>query len=268
MLAQMLQEHGVRCDVLSRGYGRTSAAVERVDPGGDARRFGDEPMELARAGLEVWVGADRYRAGLAAEAAAEQPDGSMRVHLLDDGFQHRRLGRRLDVVLLTAEDVRDSLLPTGNLREPLRALARADVVVVREEEAQALAPHTQGREVWVVRRTVVLPDSTPRRPIVFCGLARPEGFFAGLAAAGCQEAGRIAFPDHHPYRWKDIERLAAAAQQNGADGFLTTAKDAVKLTDRMRARLGHLAIAELRVQAANPDAVWARMRQALESGPA
>jgi tetraacyldisaccharide 4'-kinase len=86
------------------------------------------------------------------------------VHLLDDGFQHRRLARDLDVVLLTLEDARDWLLPAGNLREPLSSLGRADVVVVREDEAAELAGLTKGMQVWTIRRELVLPAERPQRP--------------------------------------------------------------------------------------------------------
>ncbi len=119
-----------------------------------AARFGDEPVLIARrTGVAVWVCADRFLAGKSAEVFAGQPRwkvvsetsegvkeaGPFRgVHLLDDGFQHRRLARALDVVLVTAEDLEDALLPAGNRREQLRALRRADVVVVREEELAAI----------------------------------------------------------------------------------------------------------------------------------
>ena len=129
---------------------------------GAAARFGDEPVAMAqRLGVPVWVGADRFAAGQAAEAAAAEkqeadssaslrndkegapgndkteaaPDDNRKaVHLLDDGFQHRGLARAMDVVVVTEEDLEDALLPAGNRREALRALRRADAVVVREEE--------------------------------------------------------------------------------------------------------------------------------------
>ena len=110
--------------VASSGCGRRSRYA--------ARRFGDEPVLIAeQAGVPVWVGADRYVAGKRAE---EETEGSVRgVHLLDDGFQHRQLGRNVDIVLVTSEDLEDTLLPAGNLREGLAALQRADVLVVRQK---------------------------------------------------------------------------------------------------------------------------------------
>ncbi len=85
--------------ILTRGYGRGSKVVERVDPAGDAGRYGDEPLLLARrTGAPVYVGADRFRAGMLGE---RMPAGGTVVQLLDDGFQHRQLYRDLDIVLLT-----------------------------------------------------------------------------------------------------------------------------------------------------------------------
>jgi tetraacyldisaccharide 4'-kinase len=146
LVVEMLRAQGLVVDVLSRGYGRSGKGVERVEVAGSASRFGDEPMLMARRlGVPVWVGSDRYSAGLAADEAD--------VHVLDDGFQHRKLARDLDVVLLTAQDVQDRLIPAGDLREPLSALGRADVVVLREEEAGALRSLVPaGKAVWGVRR--------------------------------------------------------------------------------------------------------------------
>src|SRR6202789_4036869 len=121
-LAQLLRDGGWRVGVLSRGYGREGWGMEQVEPDLDyaARRFGDEPVLIAeQTGVPVWVGADRYVAGKRAE---EQTEGSVRgVHLLDDGFQHRQLARNVDIVLVTSEDLEDTLLPAGNLREGLSA---------------------------------------------------------------------------------------------------------------------------------------------------
>jgi tetraacyldisaccharide 4'-kinase len=160
-LVELLRERGWMVDVLSRGYGREGRGVERVnlevaDP---AARFGDEPVVIAeRTGVPVWIGSNRFAAGEAAEGAAQAEGGRLlpqtithpsaenaegwgtrsggagSVHLLDDGFQHRGLARSVDVVLVTAEDIEDWLLPAGNRREPLAALRRAAVVVLREKE--------------------------------------------------------------------------------------------------------------------------------------
>jgi tetraacyldisaccharide 4'-kinase len=265
-LAGLLGRAGFAVDVLSRGYGRASGEAARVDPAGSAKSFGDEPLLLARrTGVPVYVGAERYAAGLLAE---EDATGALQVvHLLDDGFQHRRLARQLDVVLLTLEDAEDSLLPAGNLREPLMRLREADVVVLREEEEAALRPVVVKfagavKAVWVIRRRLEIPANAPRRPLVFCGIARAESFSSMLQAEGVAAAGTVAFADHHDYVEPDIERLIEAGRRARADGFVTTEKDAVKITDEMRSRLeaiGPLAVAQLMVEFADEEAVLARM---------
>jgi tetraacyldisaccharide 4'-kinase len=277
-LARLLAQHGVHTGVLSRGYGRGSGAIERVDPAGQALRFGDEPLEMARAGLTVYVGADRFLAGSLAEADVAEPHpvessapNPAAVHLLDDGFQHRGLHRDLDIVLLTKEDFQDHLLPAGNLREPFRALRRAHIVLLRDNEADSLIPFVAQRTkgtVWTIRRELVLPRDSPQRPLAFCGIARPNSFFAMLRAANCELAGNVAFPDHHPYSSEDIERLCAAAVHAGANSFVTTAKDAVKLTPAFRAALeerGPIVVAELRLTFLNEPAVWNTLRATLHS---
>src|SRR5882724_3058550 len=121
-LGQLLPERGLAFDVLSRGYGRTSTEIAVVEPNGSPAQFGDEPLLIAqKLQAPVIVGADRYRAGLLAEKKF-----SSKLHLLDDGFQHRRLHRDFDIVMLPAEDQEGTLLPIGRLREPLTALKRAD----------------------------------------------------------------------------------------------------------------------------------------------
>ncbi len=292
MLAELLAKRGVAVDVLSRGYGRGAEVVEEVDAAGDAGRYGDEPLEMARRGARVFVGAERVEAGRLAEERTEADpfaslrddkknglrddkknglrddknrglrDGKQGVHLLDDGFQHRRLGRDLDLVLLTLEDWRDCLLPGGNLREPLASLRRADVVVVREDEAAELAGVIPaGAHVWVIRRELVLPEDRPAKLFAFCGIARPDGFFRMLP----EVVGVKAFPDHHAYRAGDFSELVAAARRAGADGFVTTAKDAVKISAVARRELeavGPVVVAELKVSLVDEDDAWETLEAA------
>lgn len=260
-LAGMLRRRGYAVTILTRGFGRAPKTIERVEPYGDAAWFGDEPVLLAqRTGVPVFVGANRYSAGVLAEQ--NETMGKIAVHLLDDGFQHRTLAREIDIVLLTQEDLDDALLPAGNLREPLSALREADIIVVREEEAAKLQrfiddlPRKKKPAVtWVIKRRLSLDGDTERplsaRPLAFCGIARPKGFTAMLVAEGCHPVEMIAFPDHHAYVDADINRLLETARQYGADGFVTTEKDAVKLTPAMRERLetvGPLVVARLGVE--------------------
>jgi tetraacyldisaccharide 4'-kinase len=262
MLARILRHRGYAVRILTRGYKRSSDVTSRVEPFDDAAWQGDEPVLLAqRSGVPVFVGADRYQAGVMAEHD-EPSEEKLVVHLLDDGFQHRQLARDVDIVLLTQADVEDTLLPAGNLREPLSALAKADIVVLREEEADSLRSvvaglSAQGKTpaIWVIRRALSLGEggdvALPTKPLAFCGIARPESFPKMLAAQGYEPMDTVIFPDHHAYDATDIHHLLARARQVEANGFVTTEKDAVKLTPILRDHLevvGPVIVARLSVE--------------------
>ena len=282
-LARLLQDGGFAVDVLSRGYGRDNASTLRVDPAGQAARFGDEPLLLARQlGCPVYVGPRRFDAGRLAEAAFEKEPSrtgspAKHVHLLDDGFSHRRLARAVDIVLLTAEDLRDHLLPAGNRREPLHALTRASVIVLRAEESRELqaavlrlasgSGSAGPTPVWTVDRTTgILDGPPPRRPLAFCAIARPDDFAQSLERIGVAPVQLRRFRDHHAYTDADMTDLVRRARAAGADGFVTTAKDAVKLSPAMRQRLqtaGPLSVADVRVTFREPEQALDLLRQVL-----
>jgi len=223
VLGELLKARGIPFDVLSRGYGRRSRGVLLVEPGGSSSEFGDEPLLIARR-LEVPVvlGEDRYKAGL----FAEEKFGPQ-LHLLDDGFQHRALVRDFDVVLVTADDARDKLLPAGRLREPRQSLSRADAVVLTAGASPDAFP-LDGKLVWRVRRGIV-PERVSARPVAFCGIARPQNFILQLRTAGIEPAAEAIYRDHHAYGEKDIRELLALKAHSEADGFVTTEKDAINL---------------------------------------
>src|SRR5579863_4731059 len=223
VLAELLKARGVKFDILSRGYGRRTRGVARVDPGGLPRDFGDEPLLLARRlAVPVIVGEDRYEAGVFAEKHF-----GPQLHLLDDGFQHRALARDLDIVLVTPEDARDRLLPAGRLREPLRSLFRADAVVLTSGASPESFP-LNGKLVWLVRRGIS-HENLPNRPVAFCGIARPQNFLLQLRTAGVEVVAQALYRDHHAYTERDIQDLLKLRQQSEAEGFVTTEKDAINL---------------------------------------
>jgi tetraacyldisaccharide 4'-kinase len=254
-LGELLKARGIRFDVLSRGYGRKTRGVLVAETDGSAADFGDEPLLIARRlGVPVIVGESRYEAGRVAERKFEP-----QLHILDDGFQHRSVARDFDIVLMTERDFDGRLLPSGRLREPLSSLERADAIVLPAGLAVD-HPALQQKPIWRIERELILPN-LPSAPVVFCGIARPEQFFAQVRAAGIAPGSEIEFRDHHAYDRNDIERLLAMRSKLGDSGFLTTEKDAVNLGP-LRVDLKPFAVATLSLTFDNPagvlDAILAR----------
>lgn len=200
----------------------------------------DEPALLRQWFPDLPVVAERDRTRGAAAAVSE----GATVLVLDDGFQHRRIRRDLDVVLVAAErwTRRPRLLPRGPYREPLRALARADVTVVtrRTATAEAAADVARTLESRFGGTTAVAylgpdgwrrPDGTarsgaPNGGVAVAGIGRPDAFFRQVSETGVALAATLAFRDHHVYTVRDRARIVRAARGRP---IITTAKDAVKL---------------------------------------
>jgi tetraacyldisaccharide 4'-kinase len=207
--------------------------------------------------VPVVLGEDRYQAG----ELAEQKFGPQ-LHLLDDGFQHRALARDFDIVLVTADDSRDSLLPAGRLREPLASLKRADAVVLTAGASAEGLP-LEGKLVWRVRRGI-LPKNVPQHPVVFCGIARPQNFILQLRKAGVEPVAEAVYRDHHAYTENDIRELLALKAKSEADGFVTTEKDAINLGAYFSA-LAPLAVVPVKMDLEDaPNAVDTMLRIASE----
>ncbi len=268
-LGELFKARGLRFDVLSRGYGRKTRGVLIVETDGGAADFGDEPLLIARRlGVPVIVGENRYEAGRLAEREF-QPQ----LHILDDGFQHRSLFRDFDIVIMTEPDFDGRLLPSGRLREPLSSLQRADAIVLpaglalddptsrRDAASRVSRDALHQKPIWRIERKLFLPDP-PAAPIAFCGIARPQQFFAQIGAAGIAPAAQIEFRDHHAYHRSDVERLLTLRGKLGAAGFLTTEKDAINLGP-FQPDLKPLAIAQLSLTLDRPadlvDTILARI---------
>jgi tetraacyldisaccharide 4'-kinase len=239
-----IQAAGHRPVVAMRGY--------KARPG----RPSDEEREHREAMPAVPVVADPRRAE-ALRSFFVTPEGATRdCVLLDDGFQHRRLARDLDIVLVDASRPpdRDRLLPAGHLREPPGSLSRADVVVlthaelVRPEEARRVeraVREAAGRDLVVAlaehRWTGLLRSDTPgdapadlswlagRRVVGACAIGHPEGFFAALDRAGARCVARVVRRDHDPFAPATVRRIAELADATRAEAVVVTAKDWVKL---------------------------------------
>jgi tetraacyldisaccharide 4'-kinase len=241
---------GERPAVLSRGYGRRLVVdgVVVVSDGvhqlADLDRAGDEPLMIARAAPGAAVLVCDQRA-IAAALATHHLGAT--VLLLDDGFQHRAMRRDVDLVLVTPGDLDDRRLPFGRLRESVRALSRADAVIVdggaEPTTASAARDLVRARvpsadRIFVLRRSLgtVTPlaggpaPSPADGPIVaLAGIAHPRRCSRMLTAVGWRVAESIAFGDHHRYRRQDLARVADAVRRTGAVSALTTSKDAIRL---------------------------------------
>ena len=243
-VAEILRDAGEPVAVLSRGYGGRFAGEALVVSDGtsvlaSAAEAGDEPVMLARAlpGVVVAVGPRRDVVGREVEARFGR-----RVHVLDDGFQHLRLARDLDLVCLDVRDLEDQPLPVGRLRERPAALSRADLVLLTRleaaSEAELGALETRigpGRTFRVERRVAGFttaagaPQAPPKRAFLLAAIARPERLERDVAAAGVAVVGRAFFRDHHRFRPRELASVAEQARLLGADAIVTTAKDVVRL---------------------------------------
>lgn len=247
-LAQHLRAQGLKVAVLSRGYGRVTNAARIFDDGNlRVEEAGDEPVLLARhlSGVLFGIAADRFAVGLRL-AAKHHPD----VFLLDDGFQYLRAARDLDIVVLDSSDPFGGgyLLPAGRLREPVAALARADLVVVTRlrngahrliETVRLYNPRVP---IFGARtRLLELRDATTHKPVApstlaqtpvfaFCGIGNEAAFWQDLREWGFQLAGTLAFPDHHRCTVTDFKHIQREADRVGARALLTTEKDVVNFT--------------------------------------
>ena len=249
-LVRDLVRIGRRPAVLTRGYKRRDdhqVVVIGPEPRQGFDEVGDEPLEMARRlpGVPVVVDADRERGGI--EALRLGAD----VLVLDDGFQHLRLERDLDLVLIDAADPWGGgrLPPVGRLREPLTAIRRASAVlitkvpvdwrpVVAEIEAavERVAPMLQVFVSRMQARRVRVPGEgwqpaevlAGRRVLAFAGIGRPQGLADTLSEAGAEVVDSRWFPDHHVYTRADLQQVVAAAEAAEAVPA-TTAKDATKL---------------------------------------
>lgn len=237
-IAQRFVDRGVRVAVVSRGYGAK---------GGQAN---DEAVELRRSLPDVphLQNPDRVAA---AREAIERFQAELIV--ADDAFQHRRLGRDLDIVLLDALEPFGfgHVFPRGTLREPVAGLRRADVVILsRADHLDPAARETLWKTVRhyapeaIMAETVHAPrqlasadgaaqslESLRDRPVAaFCGIGNPAGFGHTLEACGCRLLGLREFADHHRYSPVDLDSLADWAAELGAEAVLCTGKDLAKIS--------------------------------------
>lgn len=227
-LAALLAHHGMHPGIVSRGYGAAGSRPAPVLPSSHPGDVGDEPVLLAqRSACPVWVGSDRVAAARALLAAHPRCD----VILSDDGLQHYRLDRDIEIAVIDGERGLGNglLLPAGPLREPAARLRTVDAVVVHgatrraDASRRAYSMTLEGREFHNLLNPhhVVQPEYFQRRRVhAVAGIGNPGRFFAHLAALGIEFEAH-AFSDHHAFDARDLAF-------GDADVVLMTEKDAVK----------------------------------------
>jgi tetraacyldisaccharide 4'-kinase len=250
-VSRVLAANGKRVCILTRGYGRENANRHVLVSDGksvfpSAAEAGDEAFLLAKKlrGLASVVSdVDRVSAG----AGAIKHLG-VDCFVLDDGFQHLRLARNLNLVTIDATNPwgGGSLLPVGRLREPVSGLRRADcVVLTRTDQIDNVGSllfevetHTNGCPVFLSRMktvgTIPLGQQNREAPkttrfAAFCAVGNPRSFFERLRKDGYEVVFEKTFADHHKYSQRDLNLVINEAQRAGAESLITTAKDAVKL---------------------------------------
>jgi tetraacyldisaccharide 4'-kinase len=235
-LAEKFLADGKRVAILSHGYRGTDGTSDEI--------------ELMKSRLKdrviFGVGKERFEQG----SHIEQQQ-AIDIFLLDDGFQHQKLARDLDIVLIDASCPlkKESLLPAGRLREPTSALHRADVVVFSRVESQEflksaiqkfpampIFPATTRllgfcRFVDGVLSEMLQAQEMPQPVFAFCGIGNPKAFFTDIERWGVKLAGRTWFRDHHHYRHAELTSIDAWAKAMGAGALLTTEKDSKNLGD-------------------------------------
>ena len=268
-IARRLIARGLKVAVLSRGYGGALEGRNDIVSDGrhtflNARQCGDEPFLLASTvpGLIVVIGADRHAAGMLAMEKLS-PD----VFLLDDGFQHMRLHRDLDVLLLDHHRPFGNgwTVPAGLLREPQRAAERADIHIHTRcpegvNEISIIGGKPLCRARHLLRDLLPLEGGGPfpfenmrdRTLLAFAGIAEPGNFFDGLRSLGLRVVSAIAFPDHVFYDDSRIAELAGAMKACGADTLVTTEKDGVKLKLMPKELAGKTLLARLDLTIEDP----------------
>ena len=251
-LVELLAQRGRKPGILTRGYGRQSpepcvqvAPGEAVPP----HRSGDEAQIFIRSGLApVGIGANRFDSGT---RLLRKFDAGVLV--LDDAFQHRKLARDVDIVLIDALHPfgGGGVFPLGSLREPIAGLSRAGVVLITRCEASDLAGPI-AREVarWNPRAPIFQSSVEPRAWVehatgrrlaiaappfrrigAFCGLGNPAAFRRTLEGLGVEIAGWIEFDDHHRYRPRELRHIAHQMAASGATALVTTQKDSINLCE-------------------------------------
>jgi tetraacyldisaccharide 4'-kinase len=242
------RRRGLKPCVLTRGYKGSIKGPVHVTANMKAEEAGDEPLLMARrlGDISVVKCANRYEAGM---YAINNLDPVPDLFVLDDGFQHRRLFRDKDILLVNSRDpfANGKLLPVGLLREPLGQMKRADIIVITktsDDNSRELKETIRGCNADApifgsgYRLSSVMDASGEKRLIewlkgkdvyAFCGIGEPDSFRDALVGAGARLRGFRAFGDHRRYTQGDMRKIRKEAHVNGAPWIITTEKDIMRL---------------------------------------
>lgn len=270
-IAEHLAAREKHAAILTRGYRGTSEAAAGVPQSDEVALLRDR----LEGKVQLGVGADRYKNGMVLSKHGVDS------FVLDDGFQHLKLARDADVVLIDASDPFGGgrLLPSGRLREPLSALRRADVIVITRSQQSSPAVEAIVRRhsaspifyaatqldgvLRVPHLNVALPEQDwfKARFLAFCGIGNPAAFWDDLRVWGFQVSGQRSFIDHHVYSPEEATALEQSAVDSGADALLCTEKDVWNLRNVQFTKLPAYCC---RISFALPGEFWTALAAATE----
>ncbi|MBI5021824.1 MAG: tetraacyldisaccharide 4'-kinase [Ignavibacteriales bacterium] len=251
-LVRYYLEFGVKVCVISRGYKRSTIGMRVVSDGnkifGDAHSNGDEPQQISEKFIGVIVIVDEKRVR-AVEYAIKRFQPS--IIILDDAFQHRSLGRNIDIVMIDGKiNLRKTkMIPAGNRRESLGGLRRADLLVFSNVSAtsqnvlNSLKPYSSASSVGIkyniktirslsTNQTISVNDLVGASCIVFCGIGAPAAFRQTLAELKVNVVEFMVYPDHHYYTIDEIQNIKRYFDIRKAKYIITTEKDAMRLRNQ------------------------------------
>jgi tetraacyldisaccharide 4'-kinase len=289
-LAKVLLQLGYKPSIISRGYkGKMEKQGGLVSDGirtlVDVESCGDEPYMLAQAlkGVPIAVNRDRFAAG----KALEKKFGGI-VHILDDGFQHLRLRRNLNVLLIDGTDPfgNGHLIPKGKLREPVSAIARADLVIITrghlttdgdDIERQVRKHHPSVSISYFYHDAIDVRDLASReslslrtfansRVVTLAGIGNPAILLRDLAHYQIKVVDQFFFRDHHKFTQQELDIALTRSRELGARCILTTEKDAVRLK-KLSFRKGEVAVFEIEIRPENLEGYLDVWRKEMENLP-
>ncbi len=279
LLAGKLASQGIAVAIVSRGYkggseNKTQLVSNYKQILKTAAEVGDEPYLLARQlpGIPVVVSKIRYRAGMYTYLKFKP-----QIIIMDDGYQHLKMRRQVNIMVIDATNPFGNgyLLPRGTLREPLRALERANIFLINKTDlVEDIAPITAKLKKYNSTAAILTGKYQPinltklgdddsyslewlrgRKMVCFCGIGNPDSFFSLLEKLGTDIAERIKFPDHYYYSAEDLKKIEDRVIYHRAEALITTAKDAVRIIDNIPDSIPLLVLnIELRISAEQDDA--------------